>query len=108
VRLYALILAVLLGAGYETEAAAQNRAVPSRRVIFGTIDSISGSRLVIRTRTGSQVRVDALDAMAGGNTAVLFAGRAVRVLGTVDAAGVLHAETILRERDSPALWEPDH
>jgi hypothetical protein len=102
-----LTLAVLLAAGYAPKAGAQDAAARPERVIFGRIDSISGSRLVIRTRTGARVRVDALAATASGNSAVLFAGRAVRVAGTVDTAGVLHAKNILRERDSPAFWEPD-
>jgi len=102
-----LILAVGLAGGYATDTQAQRSAKTSSREIVGTIDSISGSRLLIRTRTGARVRVDALAAMAGGHSAVLFVGRSVDVVGTVDNAGVLHAATIWRVKDSPALWPPD-
>ena len=99
---HSLILTVVLATGYATETQAQQRE------IFGTVDSINGSRLMIRTRTGSRVQVDASAAIARGRSAVLFVGRAVDVVGTVDAAGVLHAETIARAKRSTALWHPDH
>ena len=74
--------------------------------IYGTIRTMTGSQLGLQTRTGL-VRVDAADALRTYQSAVLFVGRSVMVRGAFDAAGVLHAQTILRAKDSPEFWSPD-
>jgi hypothetical protein len=95
-------------AGLAMRAEAQAGADTSRHEVYGTIDSITGSRLVIRTRTGARVYVDALPALTAHRTAVLFVGRVVGAEGTRDAAGVLHATTIERvPNPHPAGWPPD-
>jgi hypothetical protein len=101
------ILVVALTTGYGATIQAQQNTKASQREIVGTIDSINGSRLVMHTRTGTAMRVDALAAMAGGRSAVLFVGRAVIVRGNIDQAGVLRAETIQRAKDSREFWPPD-
>ncbi len=104
---YSLILAVVLAAGYATQTEAQPSPDASQREIFGKIGSIEGSRLTIRTRTGTVVQVDASAATAGGRSTPLVVGRAVDIVGMIDAAGTLHAERIMRAKESPALWPPD-
>jgi hypothetical protein len=104
----AVFLVGSLTAGLAMQAQAQAGADTSRHEVFGTIDSITGSRLVIRTRTGARAYVDALPAMTAYRTAVLFVGRVVGVEGTRDAAGVLHATTIERVANPhPATWPVD-
>jgi len=77
--------------------------------ISGVVKSIdaSGSPLTIETRTGRLVQVDATGAIQMQRINVPPVGHAVRVRGTYDAKGVLHAEMILREKESPIGWPKD-
>jgi hypothetical protein len=63
-------------------AQAQGRADTAEHQIVATIDSMVGSRLVVRTRTGHRLHVDALPAMAARRHPVLFVGRVVLAVGT--------------------------
>lgn|SRR6266700_3995818 len=103
-----LLQALILIAVFAVEGAAEAEAQDSTgtREIFGTIDSLKGSHLVLRTRTGVRLHVDALLAQARSRSAVLLVGRYIDVMGTMDTAGVLHALTINRAM-YPALWPPD-
>jgi hypothetical protein len=106
---HALLLACGIAAGSAMRAQAQATADTTQHEIFGRIDSIAGSRLVLRTRTGRRVDVDALPALTASRSAVLFVGRVIDVVGTLDAAGVFHAKTIARANNAqhPELWPPD-
>jgi len=75
--------------------------------VYGTVRSIKGSQLTIQTRTGGSVQVDAAAAIRAHLSVVPVLGHAVHVRGTSDKKGVLHAETILRAKDSPAGWPAD-
>jgi len=61
----------------------------------------------LQTRTGTLVQVDAKPAIAADRSVTLIVGHAIDVKGTLDKAGVLHAETIQRAKDSTAIWPAD-
>jgi len=107
--LHSLLLAGGIATGSAMRAQAQATADTARHEIFGKIDSITGSRLVIRTRAGRRLDVDALPALTAYRSVELFVGRVIDAVGTLDAAGVLHAKTIARAHnpEDPALWPPD-
>ncbi len=92
---------------------AQAQATPTtdaaQHEVYGTIDSITGSRLVIRTRTGHRLDIDALPALTAHRSTLLFVGRLLDVVGTFDTAGVLHAKSLWTARvpRDTALWPPD-
>jgi len=77
---------------------------------FGTVAAIQdlpgipGGLVTLRTRTGALVQVDTSEAQREHASEVMVLGRAVGVRGLADAAGVVHAEAIVRAKDSPALW----
>ncbi len=75
--------------------------------VTGTLVTVKGSRLTLRTRTGSVVRVDDSDARRRERSAVLVLGEAFYVMGTYDATGVLHAAAIVRAKRSQATWPAD-
>jgi hypothetical protein len=88
---------------------AQTEAPGVSHEICGIVKSIDagGSRLTVETRTGRLVQVDASGAIQTRRTNLPSAGRAVDVRGTYDAKGVLHAEMILRQKESSAGWPAD-
>jgi hypothetical protein len=88
------------------EAVAHPEAV-SGHAVYGVVRRIDGARLTIENRTGRQILVDAGDAVQSHLSTVLYVGRMVMVRGEFDRAGTLHAEAILRAKDSPDFWEPD-
>ena len=75
--------------------------------VSGTIRAIDGSVLTLQTRSGQTVRVDAASAVRHQQSTVLFVGRTVDVRGAYDDKRVLHAQTIVRAKPSPAVWRPD-
>jgi predicted outer membrane protein len=86
-------------------AAAAN--APATR-LTGTIVTIEGAQLTIRTRTGEEVRVYAGPALDAQQSTVLFIGRSVDILGTlVGPDGLVSADVIRRAKDNPAGWPPD-
>jgi hypothetical protein len=75
--------------------------------IFGTVESITGTELTVKTRTGSLVKVDTTAAANGHNLSIHGIGGAVDVRGTTGADGVLQAQSVARAKTSPEAWEPD-
>jgi hypothetical protein len=75
--------------------------------VTGTLLTISGKLLTLRTRTGMVARVDDSDALRRERSAVLVTGEPFSAIGTVDANGVLHATAIVREKRSQETWPPD-
>lgn len=75
--------------------------------IYGTIREIKGSKLTVETRTGKSVQVDATGAVQGHRCVPLVVGQAIDAVGTVDKAGVFHAESIQHAKQSSAVWPPD-
>jgi hypothetical protein len=77
------------------------------REIYGKIQSLKGTLVTLQTRTGSLVQVDAKLAIEAQRSVPLVVGRALAVKGTVDKAGLLHAEILQRAKDSSILWPAD-
>jgi hypothetical protein len=75
----------------------------STQEVVGTLRSVKGSDLTIQTQTGTVVKVDAKAAIQGHRSSVLIVGRAVSARGETDHKGVLHADTILRAKDSSGV-----
>ena len=74
-----------------------NALAHSTHTLYGTIASVKGPRLVVRTRGGRLQQVDASDALAAGTySAPLFIGKVVAVGGFYDASKMLHAQTVTR------------
>jgi hypothetical protein len=76
--------------------------------VTGTLVSVSGKHLIVRTRTGAMVHVDDSAAVAHERTAVLVLGEPFDVRGDYDAAGVLRAAAITHAKPSSAMWPADH
>ncbi len=73
---------------------------------YGTIATLSGARFTIATRSGTRT-VDASAAQAGDRVVPLYQGRPVDCVGTVDSAGVLHADTVAPAKDTSEMWPGD-
>lgn len=85
--------------------ASQRPATPAQ--VSGWIDQINGTQLVIKTRTGAHVTIDAKPAEAAMQSEPLSMEEAITAEGSYDAQGVLHATTIVRAKNSRDLWPPD-
>ena len=112
------MLALTVVAGWSCFAMAQASAGESAkkdhapeqgatREIYGKIQSIKGTIVTLQTRSGSLVQVDAKPAIAAEHSVTLLVGRAIDVKGMVDKAGVLHAESLQKAKDSPNIWPAD-
>ena len=77
-----------------------------RHEVYGTIREINKSKLTMRTRDGKDVEVDVSAAVESGRSILFTVGRNIEVLGTYDANGVLHAESIQRTK-AQATWPSD-
>jgi hypothetical protein len=75
--------------------------------VWGTVRKIEGTVLTVEKRTGDLITVDAAQAFAAFHAAQPSLGHAVLVRGTLDTAGVFHADTLLHAKDSSAMWQPD-
>lgn len=89
------------------ESAKKSTEEKAAREIYGKIQSLKGTMVMLQTRTGSLVQVDTKPAMEAQRSAPLVVGRAIGVKGTVDKAGILHAEILQRVKDSSILWPAD-
>ncbi|HEY1883252.1 MAG TPA: hypothetical protein VGG51_09475 [Candidatus Cybelea sp.] len=93
--------------GHAIPATAYRGAVKTRNEVTGTLVKVAGSEIVLRTRTGKLVRVDVAAARKNQRVQDLIAGRPFDVRGTYDAAGVMHAATVIRAKPSPSTWPLD-
>jgi hypothetical protein len=75
--------------------------------VTGVLVAVKGSQLTLRTRTGRLVRVDDADAVRRQRSVDLLVGEPLGATGNRDAAGILHAEVIVRAKRSPTTWPPD-
>jgi len=75
--------------------------------IFGTVQAIDGSTIRVLKRTGELITVDAASAFANFQAAPPSVGHGILVRGLFDAAGILHAETLLHAKDERTMWPPD-
>lgn len=76
--------------------------------VSGVIRTINGGTLLLATRSGALVQVDASAALLAHQTSLLAVGGAVTALGDRDAQGVLHASAVGRAKASPLAWPADH
>jgi hypothetical protein len=101
----------------QTEATAQAAAAikpvtpphfelpPGSHRITGTVVSVSLPKIVLSTRTGTTVTVDASEAIRSGHIAV--SGDALTAIGQYKGDGTLLAQSISRAKSAAALWLPD-
>src|SRR4029077_17247405 len=75
--------------------------------VWGTIATINGAVVTLKTREGAHIQVDTADAELAGEGLDLFVNEAVAVRGRYDESNVLHATTISNAKASPALWPAD-
>jgi hypothetical protein len=75
--------------------------------VSGWIDQINGTELVLRKRNGGHVTVDAKPAQDAFQSVPISMEEAITAEGNYDAQGVLHAQTIVRAKNSRKLWPPD-
>lgn len=121
-RLRASIITATLLAGWITCSVVAQQSNESRRVsraytqdssknsaheVYGKIVSVEGSRITIETRTRQVLKVDAADALRTHMSVPLVVGHAIGVKGMSDAKSVLHAQLILRAKDSLDMWPAD-
>jgi hypothetical protein len=65
----------------------------------GVITKIEGLQLMLKTATGTEVRVDATQAVRRGLSPALVVGQTISVYGSTDARGVFRAQVIKRTTD---------
>jgi hypothetical protein len=80
----------------------------SPHVVTGKLLSINGSMLTLQTRAGFAVTIDGSLAAEKRQVAVLKRGTPYMAQGSsLNAAGILRAESIARAKVSSRLWPPD-
>jgi hypothetical protein len=82
-------------------------AAVQRHAVSGIIHKVDGAKFALETRDGKTMQVDAASAIKAERTVALHEGLAVSAEGTVDKAGVLHAELISRIKSARAMWAED-
>jgi len=120
IRICVLVLAVIAsgncfamaqtptaGEAAKKESAAKSAEQGATREVYGKIQSVKGTMVMIQTRSGTLVQVDAKPAIAAQRSVTLIVGHAIEVTGTVDKAGVFHAEILQKAKDSPTIWPAD-
>jgi len=101
------VVAILAGATLQPAATLRGPAgavASGGHKLYGTVQSLAGSTLVIRTRTGQVVTVDGAQA---ASFVRLRRNRPVVVRGTRDTTGVIHAVSVWRVNADPTHWPPD-
>jgi hypothetical protein len=93
-----------LAGGTKKETAAEPAVT---REVYGKIQSVKGTMVTIQTRTGATVRVETKPAIEADRNVTPIVGHAINVKGTMDKAGVMHADTVQKAKDSPAIWPAD-
>lgn len=75
--------------------------------LYGTVREANGNNVVITTRSGSEVTVDASVAINAQLSAVLAPGQTVEIVGTEGPKGEVRADMIRRARGAPSSWPQD-
>jgi hypothetical protein len=83
----------------------QDPAAGSR--VSGWVVQMNGTEFVLRKRNGDHVTIDAKPAQDVFQSAPIGMEEAITAEGYYDAQGLLHAQTIVRVKDSRDLWPPD-
>ena len=101
----------VLSRGFSQAHVLRSTAAPvakNDRRLYGRIDAIKASILLVKARTGRDVRVDASDALRSGlYSAPLFVGKLVMISGYYDSLRTLHAQIITRETRIDGGTGPD-
>jgi hypothetical protein len=87
--------------------AAASQILTSANQVSGWIDQINGTELVLRKRDGTHVTIDAKPARGAHQSVPIGMEEAITAEGSYDTQGVLHAQTIVRAKNSRNLWPPD-
>jgi hypothetical protein len=74
--------------------------------IYGRIASVSDDRMLVLTRSGRELAIDVAAAKRADAAIELQAGKFVFVRATSGPGGLI-ATSVLRAKNSPALWAPD-
>ena len=80
---------------------------PGQHEVYGIVSSIAGNSIVIHTRNGQTVNVDAAAASANFDKAQPRGGHALIARGRIAADGTLKADIVLHAKDHPAMWPAD-
>ena len=78
-----------------------------QHLISGVIHRVKGTKFRLETRTGKSVPVDAAAAVKAERSATFYEGASVAAEGTLDKAGVLHAERVRRIKSAHTMWPED-
>ncbi len=80
---------------------------PLGNQLSGWVDGINGTVLMIKKRNGDHATIDSKPAQRAFQSAPIWMGEAITAEGQYDTQGVLHAQTIVRAKNSRNLWPPD-
>jgi hypothetical protein len=80
---------------------------PGEHEIYGTVESLSDSSIVVKKRGGEILRINPTAARLAHDYAPPKVGRALIARGSYDKAGVLVAEKILHAVSHPVMWPSD-
>ncbi|HKF58036.1 MAG TPA: hypothetical protein VKJ45_21440 [Blastocatellia bacterium] len=86
---------------------AKSQIPASANQVSGWVDQINGTELVVRKRNGAHVTIAARPARDVFRSVHMGMEEAITAEGNYDAQGVLHAQTIVRAKNSRDLWPPD-
>jgi len=86
-------------------AAPQLELPPGLHRLSGTVQSVSGQKIVLSTGSGTPVTIDATGALRSAHIPSI--GDKLTVVGEYRAEGALFAQAISRAKRNPALWPPD-
>ena len=99
---------ITAGATVATLAPVSSAQIPALgNQLSGWVDGINGTELMIRKRNGDHATIDAKPAQDAFQSVPIGMEEAITAEGSYDAQGVLHAQTIVRAKDSRDLWPPD-
>ena len=80
---------------------------PDQHAIWGTIQEVDQTEMVLKTRTGELVRVDLGAARDAGNVAEPVEGEAAVAIGRFAPGGLLVASNVEHAKSAQALWPQD-
>jgi hypothetical protein len=89
------------------QVAARAPLSPGEHEIYGTVNTIDGSTIVVRKHDGTLVTVDASPAAHNHDLAPPSVGHGILARGTYNAAGGMTASVVLHAKDHTSIWLPD-
>ena len=104
---FAWVLTAALISGPVCGQSPPARSEAPRHFVSGVVHRVKGTKFWLETRTGKSVQVDAAAAAKAERSATLSEGASVAAEGTLDKAGVLHAESVRRIKSAHTMWPED-